>query len=305
MRVLVADQTSEKLIERLRGGGLEVDYKPGVPREELLKAIEGYEILIVRSRTKVDKEVIDRGTRLKIVARYGVGLDNIAVEYAIKRGIAVVNAPNAPTRSAAELALGLMLALARRIPLLVGEVKTGGWPKGKYVGRELYGKTLGVVGFGRIGRTVAQYATALGMRVIASDVIDVSAEAAKMGAAQVPLERLLAESDVVSLHVPLTPSTYKLLDDDRLSLLKDGAMLVNTSRGEVIDVDALLKHIDRLWGVALDVLPEEPPKSEKLLKLLAHEKVIATPHVGSETQEAYDRLAEELALNILEAVKRI
>ncbi|MEL9990412.1 MAG: D-2-hydroxyacid dehydrogenase [Thermoproteus sp.] len=305
MRVLVADQTSEKLIEKLRGGGLEVDYRPGIPREELLKVVEGYEILVVRSRTKVDKEVIDRGTRLKIVARYGVGLDNIAVDYAIKHGIAVINAPNAPTRSAAELTLGLMLALARRIPLLVGEVKAGGWPKGKYIGRELYGKTLGVVGFGRIGRTVAQYAVALGMRVIASDVIDVSAEAAKIGAAQVPLERLLAESDVVSLHVPLTPSTYKLLDDDRLSLLKDGAMLVNTSRGEVIDVDALLKHIDRLWGVALDVLPEEPPKGEKLLRLLAHEKVIVTPHVGSETQEAYDRLAEELALNILEAVKRI
>ncbi|AEA12851.1 D-3-phosphoglycerate dehydrogenase (serA) [Thermoproteus uzoniensis 768-20] len=305
MRVLVADQTSDKLLERLRGGGLEVDYRPGIPREELLKVVEGYEILVVRSRTKVDKEVIDRGARLKIVARYGVGLDNIAVDYAIKRGIAVINAPNAPTRSAAELTLGLMIALARRIPILDREVKAGGWPKGKYVGRELYGKKLGVVGFGRIGRTVAQYARALGMEVVASDVIDVSAEAAKIGARQVPLERLLAESDVVSLHVPLTPSTYRLMDDDRLSLLKDGAMLINTSRGEVVDIDALAKHIDRLWGVALDVLPEEPPRSEKLLKLLSHEKVIVTPHVGSETYEAYDRLAEELALNILEAVKRI
>ncbi len=301
----MADQTSDKLLERLRGGGLEVDYRPGIPREELLKVVEGYEILVVRSRTKVDKEVIDRGARLKIVARYGVGLDNIAVDYAIKRGIAVINAPNAPTRSAAELTLGLMIALARRIPILDREVKAGGWPKGKYVGRELYGKKLGVVGFGRIGRTVAQYARALGMEVVASDVIDVSAEAAKIGARQVPLERLLAESDVVSLHVPLTPSTYRLMDDDRLSLLKDGAMLINTSRGEVVDVDALAKHIDRLWGVALDVLPEEPPRSEKLLKLLSHEKVIVTPHVGSETYEAYDRLAEELALNILEAVKRI
>jgi D-3-phosphoglycerate dehydrogenase len=305
MRVLVADQTSDKLLERLRGGGLEVDYRPGIPREELLKVVEGYEILVVRSRTKVDKEVIDRGARLKIVARYGVGLDNIAVDYAIKRGIAVINAPSAPTRSAAELTIGLMIALARRIPILDREVKAGGWPKGKYVGRELYGKKLGVVGFGRIGRTVAQYARALGMEVVASDVIDVSAEAAKIGARQVPLERLLAESDVVSLHVPLTPSTYRLMDDDRLSLLKDGAMLINTSRGEVVDVDALAKHIDRLWGVALDVLPEEPPRSEKLLKLLSHEKVIVTPHVGSETYEAYDRLAEELALNILEAVKRI
>ncbi|MCI4464982.1 MAG: D-2-hydroxyacid dehydrogenase [Thermoproteus sp.] len=305
MRVLVADQTSEKLLERLRGGGLEVDYRPGIPRDELLKVVEGYEVLVVRSRTKVNREVIDRGTRLKVVARYGVGLDNIEVDYAIKRGIAVINAPNAPTRSAAELTIGLMIALARRIPVLDREVKAGGWPKGKYVGRELYGKRLGVVGFGRIGRAVAQYAAALGMEVVASDVIDVSAEAAKIGARQVPLERLLAESDVVTLHVPLTPGTYRLMDDARLSLLRDGAMLINTSRGEVVDVDALARHIDRLWGVALDVLPEEPPRSERLLKLLSHEKVIATPHVGSETYEAYDRLAEELALNILEAVKRV
>lgn len=305
MRVLVADQTSDKLLERLRGGGLEVDYRPGIPRDELLKVVEGYEVLVVRSRTKVNREVIDRGTRLKVVARYGVGLDNIEVDYAIKRGIAVINAPNAPTRSAAELTIGLMIALARRIPVLDREVKAGGWPKGKYVGRELYGKRLGVVGFGRIGRTVAQYAAALGMEVVASDVIDVSAEAAKIGARQVPLERLLAESDVVTLHVPLTPGTYRLMDDARLSLLRDGAMLINTSRGEVVDVDALARHIDRLWGVALDVLPEEPPRSERLLRLLSHEKVIATPHVGSETYEAYDRLAEELALNILEAVKRV
>jgi D-3-phosphoglycerate dehydrogenase len=305
MRVLVADQTSDKLLERLRGGGLEVDYRPGIPRDELLKVVEGYEVLVVRSRTKVNREVIDRGTRLKVVARYGVGLDNIEVDYAIKRGIAVINAPNAPTRSAAELTIGLMIALARRIPVLDREVKAGGWPKGKYMGRELYGKRLGVVGFGRIGRTVAQYAAALGMEVVASDVIDVSAEAAKIGARQVPLERLLAESDVVTLHVPLTPGTYRLMDDARLSLLRDGAMLINTSRGEVVDVDALARHIDRLWGVALDVLPEEPPRSERLLKLLSHEKVIVTPHVGSETYEAYDRLAEELALNILEAVKRV
>lgn len=305
MRVLIADQTSDKLVEYLRRGNIEVDYRPGISREDLLKLIEGYEILVVRSRTKVDKEVIDRGTRLKIVARYGVGLDNIAVDYAIKRGIAVINAPNAPTRSAAELTLGLILAVARRIPLLDKEVKAGGWPKGKYIGKELFGKTLGIIGFGRIGRTVAQYGLALGMKVVTSDIIDVSAEAAKMGAAQVPLERLLRESDVISVHVPLTPATYKLLDDEKLSLIKDGAILVNTSRGEVIDIDALAKHIDRLWGVGLDVLPEEPPKSEAVRKLLASEKIVVTPHVGSETYEAYDRLAEELALNILEAVKRL
>lgn len=305
MRALVTDPTSEKFIERLRGFGIDVDYRPGIPREELLKIVGGYEILVFRSRTKVDQELIDRGERLKILARYGVGLDNVAVEYAIKRGITIVNAPNAPSRSAAELTIGLMLALARRIPLLDREVKTGKWPKGKYMGVELYGKTLGVIGFGRIGRLVAQYARALGMNVITSDVIDVSKEAEKIGARQVGFEQLLRESDVISIHVTLNPSTYRMLDDARLSLVKDNAMLINTSRGEVIDVDALLKHIDRLWGAALDVLPEEPPKSEKLLKLISHEKVIVTPHIGSETAEAYERLAEELAVNIQEAIKRL
>lgn len=305
MRALITDPTSEKFVERLRGFGIDVDYRPGIPREELLKIVGGYEILVFRSRTKVDQELIDRGERLKILARYGVGLDNVAVEYAIKRGITIVNAPNAPSRSAAELTIGLMLALARRIPLLDREVKTGKWPKGKYMGVELYGKTLGVIGFGRIGRLVAQYARALGMNVITSDVIDVSKEAEKIGARQVGFEQLLRESDVISIHVTLNPSTYRMLDDARLSLVKDNAMLINTSRGEVIDVDALLKHIDRLWGAALDVLPEEPPKSEKLLKLISHEKVIVTPHIGSETAEAYERLAEELAVNIQEAIKRL
>ncbi|MFB6490450.1 MAG: D-2-hydroxyacid dehydrogenase [Thermoproteus sp. AZ2] len=305
MRALITDPTSDKFVERLRGFGVDVDYRPGIPREELLKIVGGYEILVFRSRTKVDQELIDRGERLKILARYGVGLDNVAVDYAIKRGITIVNAPNAPSRSAAELTIGLMLALARRIPLLDKEVKAGKWPKGKYMGVELYGKTLGVIGFGRIGRLVAQYARSLGMNVITSDVIDVSKEAEKIGARQVGFEQLLRESDAISVHVTLNPSTYRMLDDARLSLVKDNAMLINTSRGEVIDADALLKHIDRLWGAALDVLPEEPPKSEKLLRLISHEKVIVTPHIGSETAEAYERLAEELAVNIQEAIKRL
>lgn len=305
MRALVSDHASDRLLAKLKEAGLQVDYRPGIPREELLKILRDYEVLIFRSRTKVDEELIDRGERLKILARYGVGLDNVAVEHAIKRGITVVNAPNAPTRSVAELTIGLMISLARRIPLLDKEVKRGGWPKGRHVGAELHGRTLGVVGFGRIGRLVAQYARALGMNVLASDVIDVSKDAERLGARQIPLEMLLRESDVVSLHVPLNPSTYKLMDDARLSLLKDNAMLINTSRGEVVDVDALAKHIDRLWGVALDVLPEEPPKSEKLLRLISHDKIVVTPHVGSETAEAYERLADELAANILEAIKRL
>jgi len=305
MSALIADAVDPLIVERLKKMGIRADVRPGISREELLKVVGDYNILIFRGRLKIDKEVIDAGRNLKILARYGVGLDNVDVEYAVKRGISVVNAPNAPARSVAELTIGLVFAVARRIPLLSSKVKAGEWPKGKYVGIELFGKTLGVVGLGRIGKAVAQAARGLGMDILAYDVIDVKDEVEKIGGRQVSLEELLRRSDVISLHVPLTPATYRLLNDERLALVKDGAIIVNTSRGEVIDHEALLKHLDRLWGVGLDVLPEEPPKSETLLQLISHEKVVVTPHVGSETFEAMRRLAEELADNIEEVVKRV
>jgi len=305
MSALIADAVDPLIVERLKKMGIRADVRPGIAREELLKMVGDYDILIFRGRLKIDKEVIDAGRSLKILARYGVGLDNVDVEYAVKKGISVVNAPNAPARSVAELTIGLVFAVARRIPLLSSKVKTGEWPKGKYVGIELFGKTLGVVGFGRIGKAVAQAARGLGMDILAYDVIDVKDEVEKIGGRQVSLEELLKRSDVISLHVPLTPATYRLLNDEKLALVKDGAIIVNTSRGEVIDHEALLKHLDRLWGVGLDVLPEEPPRSETLRQLISHEKVVITPHVGSETFEAMRRLAEELADNIEEVVKRV
>ncbi len=305
MSALIIDNVDPVIKERLERIGIKVDLRPGISKEELIKIIKDYNILIFRGRLKIDKEVIDAGTNLKILARYGVGLDNVDVEYAVKKGIAVVNAPRAPTQSVAELTLGLMLSVARRIPLLDVKVKGGEWPKGKYIGMELSGKTLGIIGFGRIGKAVAHIARCIGMKILATDIIDVSADVEKIGGKQVPLEQLLRESDVVSIHVPLTPETYRLLNADRLALLKDNAILINTSRGEVIDHEALLQHLDRLWGVGLDVLPEEPPKNPQLRKLLTHEKVVVTPHVGSETYEAMRRLAEELVSNIEEVLSRM
>jgi D-3-phosphoglycerate dehydrogenase len=305
MSALIVDNVDPLIKERLERIGIKVNLRPGISKEELVKIVKDYNILIFRGRLKIDKEVIDAGTNLKILARYGVGLDNVDVEYAVKKGIAVVSAPRAPTQSVAELTLGLMLAVARRIPLLDIKVKGGEWPKGKYIGIELGGKTLGVMGFGRIGKAVAHMARGIGMRILATDVIDVSADVEKIGGKQVPLEQLLKESDVVSIHVSLTPETYRLLNAERLALLKDNAILINTSRGEVIDHEALLQHLDRLWGVGLDVLPEEPPKNPQLRKLVTHEKVVVTPHVGSETYEAMRRLAEELASNIEEVVSRV
>jgi D-3-phosphoglycerate dehydrogenase len=305
MSALIIDNVDPVIKERLERIGIKVDLRLGISKEELIKIVKDYNILIFRGRLKIDKEVIDAGTNLKILARYGVGLDNVDVEYAVKKGIAVVNAPRAPAQSVAELTLGLMLSVARRIPLLDVKVKGGEWPKGKYIGMELSGKTLGIIGFGRIGKAVAHIARCIGMKILATDIIDVSADVEKIGGKQVPLEQLLRESDVVSIHVPLTPETYRLLNADRLALLKDNAILINTSRGEVIDHEALLQHLDRLWGVGLDVLPEEPPKSPQLRKLLTHEKVVVTPHVGSETYEAMRRLAEELVSNIEEVLSRM
>jgi len=296
------DRVSERFLALLEGAGVSVDYLPGVGRGELLDLVADYDILVFRGRLRVDRELIDRGRRLRVLARYGVGLDNVDVEYALSRGISVVSAPTAPCVSVAELTIGLMIAVARNLYFYADSLKRGEWRKGERLGVELYGKTLGVIGFGRIGSRVGRYARALGMELLAYDVRDVSGEVESVGGRQVDLATLLESSDFISLHVPLTQRTYHMLNDRTLALVRDGAFIINTSRGEVIDSRALLRHLDRLGGVALDVLEEEPPRSPHLLELLRHPKVLATPHIGSETREAMDRIAEELACNILEAL---
>lgn len=300
---MVIDKVPEKAIEKLKNAGVEVTYIPGIEREALLEKIDEYDILVFRSRLRIDREIIDKGKRLKVLARYGVGLDNVDVEYALNKRISVVNASTASCVSVAELTLGLMIAASRNLYLHMSSVKNGRWSKGEYIGVELYGKTLGVIGFGRIGSRVGVYARAMGLEILAYDSRDVSREVGKLGGRQVGLEELLEESDVVSLHVPLTPRTYRMLNEKTLTLIKDGAILVNTSRGEVIDCRALLKHLDRLGGVAFDVLEEEPPRSQHLLELIKHPRVIVTPHIGAETREAMERVADELACSILEALK--
>ncbi|QOJ79811.1 3-phosphoglycerate dehydrogenase [Infirmifilum lucidum] len=304
-RVLVADSVPESFLQRLSSLGFSVDYRPGVSREALVEMLDGYEVLVFRSRLRVNRELIDSATSLRVLARYGVGLDNVDVDYAVSRGIAVVNAPCSSAVSVAELTLGLLLMLFRNLYQHVDSVKKGYWSKGAFVGRELHGKTLGVVGFGRIGRLVARYAASLNMRVLVADVRDVSREASEVGAEQVGLEELLSSSHAVTLHVPLTPKTHRMISWREFSIMREGAFLVNTSRGEVVDSEALLANLDRLGGVALDVLEEEPPRSERLLRIIAHPKVIVTPHIGAETLEAQERIGEELAVAIREAVERL
>lgn len=303
MHALISDKVSERFVNRLRENNIEIDYRPGIDYKTLLDIVNQYDILIFRGRLKIDKDIIDRGKKLKVLARYGIGLDNVDVDYALRKGIAVVNAPQASCISVAELAIGLMITAARNLYLYINDVKKGSWSKGVYRGLELYGKTIGVIGFGKIGSRVGIYARAMGMKLLVYDVRDVSKELSVIGGKAVDLETLLKESHIISLHVPLTPQTYHMINDYTLSLMRDGVIIVNTSRGEVIDTQALLKHIDKLGGVALDVLEEEPPRSSHIIELIKHPKVIVTPHIGAETVEALEKIADELVENILEAIK--
>ncbi len=306
MKVLVTDPVDKLLVEILESRGLRVDYRPGISREELLKLIPEYEVLVVRSRTRVDREVIERGVRLRVIARAGVGLDNIDVDYAVKRGIRVVNAPGAAAQSVAELTIGLLIAAARMFKAHVVALERGEWSKGRWKGVELAGKTLGVIGFGRIGSRVARLARCIGMRVLAYDVVDARDRAEAIGAEFTrDLDRVLREADAITLHVPLTPETYHLIGREEFERMKDGVIIVNTARGPIIDTRALLEYLERgkVFAAALDVLEHEPPREEWEWRLVHHPRVIVVPHIGAETVEAKRRVAEETAYAILEALE--
>ncbi len=267
--------------------------------ERLAEEIENADILVVRSNVKVTRELLDKAVKLRLIARAGSGLDNIDVCYATQKGIKVVNAPEAPVESVAELTIGLIISLARRIPLLDQRVKTGGWREDWMVGIELKGKTLGIIGLGRIGSRVASIAKMLGMQVIAYDPYIPKTKAEQIGVELVEkLDELLKLSDFISIHVPLTDETRLMIRAREFSLMKKGAYLINTSRGAVVDEKALLEALTsgQLKGAALDVLTEEPPINNPLLKL---DNVLITPHIGGFTLEAQRKIAATIAEEIL------
>jgi len=299
---LVVDNVPDRLVFLLRSNGINVNYSPGIHREEVIKVLNNYDILVFRSRLKIDKEIIDSSNKLRYLARFGVGLDNVDIEYAMKKGIKIINAPNAPSKSVAQLIISMIFILERKLYNIIDMVKNGEWPKGKIIGNEIDGKTLGIIGFGRIGRATARYAYLLGMKILANDIIDVSEEVQKYEGKQVSLDYLLKNSDIISLSVPLTSLTYHMINYETISLIKNNAILINTGRGEVIDTKALLENIDKFKGIGLDVLEQEPPKDEMFRRLIKNDKVIVTSHIGSETYEAMDRLTEEFAANILKEV---
>ncbi|MEM2908318.1 MAG: hydroxyacid dehydrogenase [Candidatus Hadarchaeales archaeon] len=301
-KILITDPIHEDGIELLKEIG-QVDVKIGLTPGQLLREVTDYDVLVVRSATKVTREVIEAGRNLKLIARAGAGLDNIDVEAAAARGIKVINSPESVTAAVAELTIGLMLSLARRIPHADRSMKLGRWEKSELIGTELRGKTLGIVGTGRIGRAVGYKAKAFLMHLLAYDIVTNEEFRERTGCRYVDLQTLLRESDFVTIHVALTPQTRHMIGRRELSLMKPTAFLINTSRGEIIDETALVEALreGKIAGAALDVYEQEPPTDSPLLKL---ENVILTPHIGASTIEAQRDAGILIAKKIREALSR-
>ena len=291
MKILVCDPISEDAIEKLRNSGHIVDVKTGMSPDELKATVPGYECMIVRSATKVRKEIIDAATELKLIIRGGVGIDNIDVDYAKSKGIEVRNTPAASSISVAELTLAHMLSLIRHIPRGTQSLKENKWEKKKLKGTELYGKTLGIIGIGRIGREVAKRALCFGMNILVYDPYIKEVEG--LDVKFVNFDEIIEKSDFITLHTPLTDETHHLLSDREFEKMKQGVYIINCARGGIIDEDALYRALTsgKVAGAALDVFEKEPPEGNKLLGL---DNFICTPHIGASTVEAQARIGEEI-----------
>ncbi len=291
MKILVCDSISPRAVERMRQACLEVDVNDKITPEELLQVISGYDGMVVRSRTKVRKPVLDAANNLKVIVRGGVGVDNIDVDYAQAKGVKILNTPGASTHAVAELTIGYLFAMARPIVQSTLSLREGLWEKSKFEGIELAGKVLGVIGMGRIGNAVAQRAAALGMLVLGYDSRTVGT-APYMH--MVELDELLAKSDFLSLHIPLTESSHHMINAEFIAKMKKGVRIVDCARGGVIDEDALYDAITsgQVAAAALDVFENEPLSDRKLFEL---PQVIGSPHIGAATKEATARIGDEVA----------
>jgi D-3-phosphoglycerate dehydrogenase len=300
MNILVCDPISPKSIEALRSsGGFTVDVATDLDEDALAAVVPPYHCMVVRSRTKVTKKVLDAAKEMRLIVRGGVGIDNIDVETARARDISVVNTPGANTESVAEMTIAFLLCLARRIPQAHAGLAAGRWEKKNLRGSEIAGKTLGIIGMGRIGRSVAQKARAFGMSVLAYDPYVSEDEIIAARAVPAPLDELRRTADYITLHVPLTQETRNLVDDIFLARVKAGVRILNLARGGVIDEEALLRAIEsgRVAGAAIDVFAKEPPGRSPLFE---KECVVVTPHIGAATVEAHERVGEEVVKAITE-----
>jgi D-3-phosphoglycerate dehydrogenase len=294
--VLVAEELSPAAIAQLESG-FEVRYVDGSDRAALLPALAGVDAVIVRSATRIDAEALAQAPNLRVVARAGVGLDNVDVEAATKAGVMVVNAPSSNTVSAAEHAVGLLLAVARNVPQAMASLKAGEWQRSRFTGAELYGKVAGILGLGRIGELVAQRLAAFCTQVIAYDPYVPTARAAQLGVRLVGLEDLLAEADFISVHLPKTAETSGLIGERELRLVKPGVLIVNAARGGIVDENALALALKdgRVGGAGIDVFATEPPADSPLL---AFPNVVVTPHLGASTHEAQEKAGTQVARSV-------
>ena len=299
VRVLTNDGLQKGAINKLTSLGFEV-VNNHYDKDELGVTLKDFDILVIRSATKVTADILDQaqGGRLKLIIRAGVGIDNIDVPYATQKGVVVKNTPNASSESVAELAIGHMFALARFIAISNCTMREGQWNKKKYEGIELGGKTLGIVGMGRIGKALAKKAEALGMRVVYNDMFGKQDE---LSYEFLELDELLRTSDFISLHVPYDKEKGSLIGKDQFDIMKDGVYLFNCARGKVVEEAALLEALDsgKVAGAGIDVFEEEPTKNEALVN---HPKVSVTPHIGAATKEAQERIGEEVVTTISDFV---
>jgi len=300
-KILITDGLDQGGLELLRASA-QVDDRNGISADDLLKTIADYDALIVRGRTKVTAAVFEAAKSLKVVGRAGVGVDNIDLTAAKAKGVTVVNSPIATSVAVAELTLALMLAIAREIPRADATMKAGQWIKKELEGVELFGKTLGVIGFGRIGAEVAKRAAAFGMSVLGYDPLIPAEEIQKRGGKPIALADLLVQSDVISLHIPLTPETRNIIDAAAIATMKDGVRIVCAARGGVIDEAALLEGLKsgKVAAAGLDVFVAEPPGATELVM---HPRVVCAPHIGAQTLEAQARAADDIASEILAALE--
>jgi D-3-phosphoglycerate dehydrogenase len=298
MKVLIADPVSEEGIDILHRCA-EVDVKTGLKPEELVSIIGDYDALIVRSQTQVTAEVIAAGKKLQIIGRAGVGVDNVDIEEATRRGIIVVNAPTGNTISAAEHTIALLLALARHIPQANASLKSGAWKRSQFMGTEVRNKTLGLIGLGNVGSEVARRARGLEMKLIANDPFISEEHAKNLQVELVPMKQLFKEADFITLHAPLTAKTKGMLGDKELALVKPTVRIINTARGALIDEEALARAVKegRVAGAAIDVFPTEPTTESVLFE---SDNIIVTPHLGASTAEAQVTAARDVAEQIVD-----
>lgn len=304
-RVLVCDSIDESGIASLKKSGMEVNYQSDISPEELLTTVKGYDVIVVRSRTKITKEVINAAEKVKIIARVGVGLDNIDTKHAESKGIRVINAGEAAMNAVAELVIGDMIALARSIPKADTALKNGKWLKKELMGVELKGKYLGIIGVGNIGRNVGRLAKGLRMNLLGYDIYPINRDYIKeVGMITTDLQTLLASSDFVTCHIPITEETKHMINSERLAIMKPSAFLINTSRGEVVDEEALATALSsgKIAGAALDVFEVEPPTNKKLLEL---PNVICTPHIAAQTKEAQELASLVIAEKIIQITRGV